>query len=193
MPAIPVLSTPLSDGHVELRLAAERDIPEILIAFQDDPTMHVRLGMERPPSGAELGSRSERAEARREAGEGVELTILERGSDVCRGRVGVEHISWKHRRVELGLWLAPQARGRGLAPRALRLVADWLFAACGIERVEVQTEPDNEPMLRSAEAAGFTREGVLRSYLREHGTRTDIVMLSLLPSDPRPGQAASSR
>jgi ribosomal-protein-alanine N-acetyltransferase len=193
MPSIPALTAPLSDGYVELRPAAERDIPEILIAFQDDPTMHLRLGMEKPPSGAQLGDRSERAESRREAGEGVDLTILELGSDVCRGRVGVERISWRHRRAELGLWLAPQARGRGLAPRALRLAADWLFSACGLERVEVQTEPDNEAMLRTAQAAGFTREGILRSYLREHGKRTDIVMLSLLPSDPPRGPAAPPR
>src|SRR5207237_6406332 len=119
MPVIPVLSAPLSDGHVELRLAAERDIPEILIAFQDDPTLYLRLGMEKPPSGAQLGSRSERAEARREAGEGVDLTILEPGSDVCRGRVGIERLEWKHRRAELGIWVAPQLRGRGLASRAL--------------------------------------------------------------------------
>jgi RimJ/RimL family protein N-acetyltransferase len=192
MPSIPALTAPLTDGHVELRPAAERDIPEILIAFQDDPTMHLRLGMEKPPSGAQLGDRSERAEARREAGEGVDLTIVEPGSDVCRGRVGVERISWQHRRAELGIWVAPQARGRGWAARALRLTAAWLFSACGIERVEVQTEPDNHGMQRAAAAAGFVREGVLRSYLREHGTRTDIVMLSLLPSDPPPAQAASS-
>src|SRR6516225_8543725 len=44
MPPIPEFHEPLSDGQVVLRLAAERDIPEILIAYQDDPQLHVRLG-----------------------------------------------------------------------------------------------------------------------------------------------------
>jgi RimJ/RimL family protein N-acetyltransferase len=177
----------LSDDQVELRLAAERDIPEVLIAFQDDPEMHLRLGLEKPPSGAQLGSRSEEAEQARESGRYVELTILEPGSDACRGRVNVHKIEWAHRRAEVGVWLAPQVRGRGLAPRALRLAAGWMFSACGIERFEVQTDPENEAMLRAASAAGFVREGVLRSYLLERGARVDVVMFSLLPSDLQPG------
>jgi [ribosomal protein S5]-alanine N-acetyltransferase len=186
MPAIPALTATLGDGHVELRLAEERDIPEVLIAFQDDPELHLRLGLDRPPSGAQLGSQAEEAQARREGGRGVELTILEPGSDVCRGRVNVHRIDWKHRRAELGLWLVPQARGRGWAPRALHLAARWLLSDCGIDRVEVQTEPDNDAMVHTAVRAGFVREGVLRSYLLERGGRVDVVMFSLIPSDPPP-------
>jgi RimJ/RimL family protein N-acetyltransferase len=189
MPAIPALTAPLGDGHVELRLAAERDIPEVLIAFQDDPEMHLRLGLDRPPSGPQLGSQSEEAQARREGGRGVELTVLEPGSDVCRGRVNVHRIDWIHRRAEIGMWLAPQVRGRGWAPRALRLAARWLLSDCGIDRVEVQTDPTNEPMVRAAAEAGFVREGVLRSYLLERGARLDVVMFSLLGSDVQPGGA----
>ena len=61
MPAIPELTEPLSDDRVALRFYAELDIPEILIAHQDDRGMHKRLGAIRPPSGAELGRRSEQA------------------------------------------------------------------------------------------------------------------------------------
>jgi RimJ/RimL family protein N-acetyltransferase len=34
-----------------------------------------------------------------------------------------------------------------------------------------------------AERAGFTREGVLRSYMVGKGERLDMVMFSLLPTD----------
>jgi RimJ/RimL family protein N-acetyltransferase len=37
-----------------------------------------------------------------------------------------------------------------------------------------------------AEKAGFTREGVLRSYMEFNGRRRDGVMYSLLRQDPRP-------
>src|SRR6516164_7166506 len=56
MSPFPRLADPLTDGQVVLRDYAERDIPEILIAYQDDPRLHQRLGQNRPPSGAELGS-----------------------------------------------------------------------------------------------------------------------------------------
>jgi len=147
--------------------------------------MHERLGEERPPSGAELGHRSERAELDRAGGRYVELTIVERGADDCIGQVRLHGIDWSHERAELGIWLAPQARGRGLAQRALRLACRWLFESCGIERAQIVTEPDNEPMRRAARGAGFVEEGLLRGYTRERGRRLDCVILSLLPSDLR--------
>src|SRR5436305_4376531 len=180
MPAIPEPQEPLTDGVVSLRLYAERDIPEILIAYQDDPQLHLRLGDERPPSGAQLGRRSEEAPRRLAQGVGLSLTIVESGSDVCRGQVNVHHINWEHARAELGLWLAQQVRGRGLAPRALRLTAGWLFAACGLQRLHVLTEPGNEPMLATARAAGFQLAGLLRGYTLERGRRGDNALLSLL-------------
>ena len=73
MPAIPELAEPLEDGSVALRLAAERDIPEILLAYQDDPQLHERLGQRRPPSGAELGRVAEEADSERRAGRTVAL------------------------------------------------------------------------------------------------------------------------
>jgi RimJ/RimL family protein N-acetyltransferase len=183
MPAIPQLSEPLSDGHVGLRPGAERDIPEILIAYQDDPQLHVWLGEDRPPSGAELGRRAERAPAALAAGTHITLTILEPDSDDCRGQLYAQNFNWEHSRAELGIWLAPRSRGRGLAVRALRLGGAWLFDVCGLERLALLTDPDNEAMIGAARAAGFVEEGVLRSYGRERGRRVDLVVLSLLAGD----------
>ncbi len=92
-----------------LRFAAERDIPEVLIAHQDDPELHRRLGLVRPPSGAELGRREERAATERAAGALLTLTILEPGSDVCRGQIDVHAVDWDHLRAELGIWTCAPA------------------------------------------------------------------------------------
>jgi RimJ/RimL family protein N-acetyltransferase len=186
MPAFPDLHEPLTDGAVSLRLAAERDIPEILIAYQDDPRLHLRLGQDRPPSGADLGSRAERAAAERVAGTNVTLTVVEPGSDVCCGQLYTPELDWHHARSELGLWLAPQVRGRGLATRVLRLASPWLFDVCAMARLAFLVEPDNEPMLRAARTTGFRDEGTLRGYRRARGVRLDVVVLSLLPADLRP-------
>ena len=177
MPSIPALDTPLFNERVGLRLAAERDIPEILIAHQDDPELYARLGLRRPPSGAELGRQIELAERERTTGMRARLTIIEPGSDECRGRISVHSIDWDGHRAELGIWLAPQARGRGLATAALRLAARWLFEECGLERVQLLTEPDNEPMLRAAHAAGFVEEGMRRR------SDVDMIVLSLGPDE----------
>ena len=133
MPALPVPCPPLSDGTVSLRLSAERDIPEILIAHQDDPRLHEQLGEARPPTGAQLGSAAERAPAELESGTSVALTITEPSSDVCRGQVRVRRIDWETRRADLEVWVVPQFRGREYAHRAVRLACEWLAASCGLE------------------------------------------------------------
>ncbi len=183
MHAFPHLVTPLRSAGAELRFSAERDIPEILIAHEDDPQLHLRLGLQRPPSGAELGRHSETEEASRLAGDAVRFTILEPGSDVCRGQLDVHRVDWGDRRAEAGIWVAPQVRGRGLAPAALRLAGAWLFDQCGLARLELLTQPDNRAMIAAAHRAGLTEEGVLHAYLRERSRRLDVAVLSLLPAD----------
>lgn len=183
MPAFPDLSEALSDGSVKLRLYAERDIPEILIAYQDDPQLYLRIGEARPPSGAELGRRAERAEAERVAGAQVRLTVLKPSSDICAGQLSVHRVDWDHARAELGIWLAPQVRGRGIASKALALASQWLLGPCGLERVQVLTEPSNAPMIGAAQAAGFLYEGVLRGYTRERGGRVDNTVLARVRGD----------
>jgi RimJ/RimL family protein N-acetyltransferase len=185
MPSFPELSQPLSDGTVTVRVAAERDIPEVLIAYQDDPELHRRMVEERPPSAAELGRRAERAEADRAAGTNLTLTIVEPGDDTCRGQIYVHQVDWDNARAELAVWVSPQRRGRRLARRGLALAAEWLLRECGLERVQVLTEPDNESMIRAAKGAGFSNEGLLRGYMRDRGERIDAAVLSLVRGDLR--------
>ncbi|MDQ6805045.1 MAG: GNAT family N-acetyltransferase [Actinomycetota bacterium] len=183
MPSIPEPGDPLSDGHVSLRLAAERDIPEVLIAHQEDPRLAAALGLERPPSGAQLGRAMEEAEARRAAGVGVTLTILEHESDDCRGQIEADRFDWEHLHADVGIWVVPDGRARGLGRRALALAAAWLVDACGLVRVQLLAPPDNEAAIRTALGAGFTREGVLRAHARARSGRVDLTVLSWIASD----------
>jgi RimJ/RimL family protein N-acetyltransferase len=183
MPSFPPLDAPLTGDRVGLRFEAERDIPEVLIAHQEDPELFIRLGLERPPSGAELGRRIEESEDRRRDGSGVRFTIVLPGDDACHGQIDVHRVDWDHLRVEAGIWVAPGERGRGLASAALPVMARWLFGTCGLQRLELLTEPDNVRMISAARRAGFIEEGVLRAYVRERGQRLDVTVLSLLPAD----------
>jgi RimJ/RimL family protein N-acetyltransferase len=182
--AFPDLDAPITGQLIALRYGAERDIPEILIAHQDDPRLYARIGDERAPSGAELGRESELAEEYRAGLQAAELTIVELGADDCRGRISVRHVDPESARAGLRVWVAPQVRGRGYAREALVLAGRWLLGPCGFKRVEVMTETDNEPMQRAALAAGLVREGVLRGYwLDKRRGRLDAVSFSLLPAD----------
>lgn len=184
MPGFADLPEPLTDGVVALRPSAERDIPEVLIAYQDDRSLHLRLGEGRPPSGAELGRRAEQAELHWRSGELATLTIVEPPEDVCRGEVRVQRLDWENRRVQLAIWVAPERRGRGFGRRALKLASGWLLSGLGVERVGLISELDNAPLLGAARAVGFADEGLLRGYaLGPRGERVDSVVLSRVRAD----------
>lgn len=95
------------------------------------------------------------------------------------------HIDGEAREAELGYLLAPGARGRGAATRALRLLSDWAFDTVGLQRLQLLISVDNQASSRVAKRAGYRLDGVLRSAYVKPGLRSDTEVWSLLPSDAR--------
>lgn len=124
----------------------------------------------------------------REQGEDTPLAIADVSTDEP---VGQAVLFWEHANrgvVELGYWVGSQARGRGIASRAVSLLCVWLFAELGYERVELRVEPANVGSRRVAEKAGFSFEGVARSvkWHARSGDRLDLAIYSRLPGDAAP-------
>ncbi len=84
---------------------------------------------------------------------------------------------------ELGVWLAPEAQGRGLVTRAARHMIRWAFEVRGLTRVEWHCAVDNKPSIAVAQRLGMTREGVLRSAFLVNGERQDAEVWSLLSGE----------
>lgn len=90
------------------------------------------------------------------------FAITDATSDAVLGAI-TRHEPWGHR-VEFGYWVAPEARRRGVATRALRLIADWTLATTNLIRLDLYTHPENLASSRVALGAGFVREGVRRAW-----------------------------
>ncbi len=84
---------------------------------------------------------------------------------------------------EVGYWVKREARGRGVATRALGLVARWALVDKELGRFQLRADVANEASQRVAEKAGFVREGILRSALALKGERRDVIMYSLVRED----------
>jgi RimJ/RimL family protein N-acetyltransferase len=85
--------------------------------------------------------------------------------------------------AEFGYWTVQEARGQGYTPRALRLFSRWALDELKLPRLQLGTIPGNTASERVAEKVGYSREGVLRSYLDQRGERRDVLMWSLLPGE----------
>jgi len=77
-------------------------------------------------------------------------------------------------------------RGRGIAPRAVRLLATYAFSELGLERLHAEVDAENRASSRVALRAGFRREGMLRGSATLAGERRDMIVFGLRRDDPRP-------
>lgn len=81
------------------------------------------------------------------------------------GRVSIGAIRWgAERGGSMGYWIAQSHAGRGITPRAVRLLADYGFSQ-GLHRLEIAIRPENEASLAVIRKLGWPEEGMRRSYL----------------------------
>jgi ribosomal-protein-alanine N-acetyltransferase len=172
---LPLPDPPLGDALVSLRPPEERDLPAIERGIHD-PAVIRAFG--RPTMSAEQLLELNRS--RWDRGEAATFSICD-GTGSCVGHVFLNLSGMG--RASVGYWLLPEARGRGLASRAVALVARWALRDLALARLALLTEPSNQQSQRVAERNGFLREGVLRSYTEIDGRRVDQVSFSLLASD----------
>ncbi|GAB2831197.1 hypothetical protein GCM10022221_32550 [Actinocorallia aurea] len=64
------------------------------------------------------------------------------------------------------------------AAAAVEALTAWAWERLGAARVELYIEPWNSASVRTAEKAGFTREGLLRSWGEVGAERRDMLMFA---------------
>ncbi|HUQ23740.1 MAG TPA: GNAT family N-acetyltransferase [Gaiellaceae bacterium] len=169
---------PLADELVGLRPWLPEDVPAIVSACNDPETARWTT-VPSPYSVADARAWIDRCESAWADG-AAPFAVVERAS----GELAAAITLWVHGSIgELGYWAAPERRGHGYVPRAVRLLCSWAFDELALPRMQLGTLPGNASSERVAEKCGFTREGVLRAWLDQRGERRDVTMWSLLPGD----------
>lgn len=76
--------------------------------------------------------------------------------------------------------------GRGYVTEAVQLLVDYLFDAKKEHRIQLVIVPENAASRRIAEKCGFILEGTARGAFFNGGRNNDVLVYSLLRTDPRP-------
>ncbi len=114
---------------------------------------------------------------------GAEFVIADSGTGEVLGAVGLKPPD-RLGNSEIGYWVAPWARGRGVATAAVRALTEWAFAH-GVPRIALLADVQNVASQRVAYASGFEREGVSRAAATgRDGSRADLVAFARLAADP---------
>ncbi len=169
----------LVDGSLTLRAFDARDV-SLIVSVATDPLIPLITSV--PTSGTVQDAHDfiERQRTRLTTGAGYSFAIVDNEEGEAVGQIGLWLGGLREGRASTGYWVAPQFRRRGHLRHALGLLADWALALPEIARLELHVEPWNEGSWRAAEACGFEREGLLRSWQQVGDRRRDMYVYSRL-------------
>jgi RimJ/RimL family protein N-acetyltransferase len=170
----------------EVRLRAYRpDDAEALAAGYGDPLCQTFMPALPSPFTVRHAERfiTERIPAAYADG-GAIYAVVDPNTDELLGGAAIGNPVPDRRQAEIGYWVAPWARRRGVATATLRALSAHTLSN-GLHRLELLTHWDNPISQRVAMAAGFQREGVRReAIINRTGGRDDLLAFTRLAGDP---------
>lgn len=176
------LSVPdLHDESITLRPPLPGDVDAITAAVQD-PDIPAFTMVPTPYTADDAVAYVERAATSWRDGTAASFVIVDRGTGELLGSISVQHPDEDAGHAEVGYWVLASARGRGVASRALGLIAGWALDTVGLRRLEALVFVENERSHRVADRAGFQPGGVARARIEHHGRRRDVVVWARTPS-----------
>jgi RimJ/RimL family protein N-acetyltransferase len=180
VPELRLPDEPLSDGRVVLRPWVYRDVADAHAGMQDPEVPRfttIPRGNPRTAVHLYLDHQS----LARAAGTELALAVTETGEDRFLGSISLVRLDWDARETEIGYWLAPWGRGRGVMTAAVRLLAAWTFATLPLDLLHLRIDVDNAPSMAVAERCGFVRTGTALAADAAPGDRqrVDLALYAL--------------
>lgn len=114
---------------------------------------------------------------------GIRWGMILKETGAFIGTVGLNNLSHRMKRAEIGYELHPDYWGKGLTSEAVKRVIDYSFRELGLYRIGAVTFPENEPSWKLLLKLHFVKEGLLRGYLYQHGRSNDAYIFSLIRPD----------
>ena len=166
--------------RVLLRRMSRADAAEV-VRMRAEPEVQAQLFSARPPTMEEHLRWLAEVEARDDL---HAFMIVERTSGRSVGTIGLSHIDRENRRAEYGVLIGePDARGKGLAAEASRLLLAYAFGTIGLRRVYLHVLARNGDALRLYRRVGFQPEGVLRRHVRKGDEFLDVTVMAALADE----------
>lgn len=168
-----------SSGRVALRAVSDRDI---VMAQELTTDPYVPQIGSLPFNASESQARDwvRRQQNRYADGSGFSFTIAASESGEPVGHCGLWLRELDVGRATAGYAIVPSCRGHGFAADALRALTEFGWTIPGLFRIALFIEPSNLGSVRTAERAGYGREGLLSSYQAIGGRRRDMLVYAAI-------------
>ena len=106
------------------------------------------------------------------------ITLTNDGTPV--GTVDFLNFDPLNNRAELGLFITNEWRGKGLGRQALERLTAYARDHIGLRQLYVFIALDNEVCLKLFEDFGYSRSGILKSWVKRGNTYRDVALLQMI-------------
>ncbi|GAB6901029.1 GNAT family N-acetyltransferase [Kineosporia succinea] len=180
----------LTGRSVRLRTSRESDVPRYVQGMADAHNRWWLPGLPATYTEADARHQLRRDAEKAASGEALSWVITDPELDVMLGEVLVFVRSARDGQGEIGYWMHPEGRGRGLATEATFLAARHALlplaeGGLGWNNLGLRASVDNVASQRVAEKAGFRRTGLERGIRLppDRSARVDLVKYDMTPAD----------
>lgn len=174
------------DVHLELRLFALRHA-QPLFALVDANRAHLREWLNWVDGNTQV--EDSRQFIRDSLDHFAEESGMHMGiwyEDELVGAISYNDLNFRHRKAEIGYWLAADQQGRGIITRSARALLRYAFEVLGFERLTILCAAGNDRSCAVAQRLGFAHEGVLRDHGWLYDRYVDMHVYALLAEDWTP-------
>ena len=149
----------LTDGVVTLRAPDSGDIDDYARSASDPAIVaftHVPLDFGRDGAARFVAA----AATAWESGEMARFAVTSAAAPAqLVGSISLVHLDWATASADVGFWLLPEARGRGLAKHAVHLVTSWAFDVVGLSELRAEVFEGNDASWHVLMTNGFHEVG----------------------------------
>lgn len=92
---------------------------------------------------------------------GIWWAVCSIDNKIFYGAGGLNSLSKKHKKAEIGFWLLPDFWGQGIMREAMPLICKYGFDKLGLHRIEGLVETDNVNCKRAMAKLDFRHEGTM--------------------------------
>ncbi|GAB3592987.1 hypothetical protein GCM10027446_14510 [Angustibacter peucedani] len=185
-------AVPITGHQVVLRPWREDDAARVAEACSDPVTQHWLPGLPTPYTLADAQWYLRSREEEHARANGIYWCVADPDDDRCLGAVSVMELQGQLVEPEVGYWMHPAERGRGVMTEAARLVVRHVVlpvedGGLGYDRVVLRAAEGNAASRAIAAAAGMREIGRARRLDRlGNGTREDLVLHEVLADEVQP-------
>jgi len=97
-------------------------------------------------------------------GKGIWRAVCSFDNKTFYGSGGLNSLSKKHKKAEIGFWLLTEFWGQGIMTEVMPIICNYGFDNLGLHRIEGLVETDNFNCKNAMKKLDFTHEGTMTDW-----------------------------